>query len=157
MAFVLVADGDTKCAERVSGALIAAGHACSWVSNAQQVMALMRWRQPDLMVLDEDMPDGAGGSLLHALRSSEQCRSIPIILMKAPGEMRRAARQEALGSGGRAAKAVRSPPCRMVRQPCARSAAGTTEAGTDQGMARAQTCRSTGSLNRLMRADGKPA
>ena len=87
MAFVLVADGNTTCAERVSGALIAAGHACSWVSNAQQVMALMRWRPPDLVVLDEDMPDGAAGSLLYALRSSEQCRSIPIILMKAPSEM----------------------------------------------------------------------
>lgn len=83
MAFVLVADGDTDCAERASEALIAAGHASSWVGDAQQARALLRWRPPDLIVLDEAMPDETGGSLLHALRSSEACREIPIILMGA--------------------------------------------------------------------------
>ncbi len=56
MAFVLVIDGNHTLAARASDVLIAAGHACGWVTGIAQAMTLMRWRAPDLMLLDHNCP-----------------------------------------------------------------------------------------------------
>jgi two-component system phosphate regulon response regulator PhoB len=81
VAFILIVDSDASGAERAADALIAAGYACGWVCNAEQARTLLRWREPELILLDEDMPGQGDASLLRELRSTEQCRDTPIILL----------------------------------------------------------------------------
>ncbi|MXO58394.1 response regulator [Altererythrobacter salegens] len=81
VAFILIVDSDATGAERAADALIAAGYACGWVCNAKQAHTLLRWREPELILLDEDMPGQKEGSLLRELRSTEPCRDTPIILL----------------------------------------------------------------------------
>ncbi|WP_305096303.1 response regulator [Croceibacterium aestuarii] len=83
MAFILIAESDPNVAERAADALAAAGFACGWVTDADQTRTLLRCRQPDLILLDANMPGRSEGHLLRELRSSEQCRDTPIILLTA--------------------------------------------------------------------------
>lgn len=81
MAFVLIVDANERQANRVSDALIGAGHACGWVTTAEQACALLRWRVPDTVLLDQAIPGADGGSLPRRLRSVSGVADLPIILL----------------------------------------------------------------------------
>lgn len=80
MAYILVVDDDDIMAENAARILIDAGHACGFVSDAQEAMALLRRRRPDLILLDHNMPGENGGSMLRRLRSSPIYYDIPVIM-----------------------------------------------------------------------------
>ena len=80
MAHILIVDDDEIVAELAAGALIDAGHACGWVTNGEEALSLLKWRRPDLLLLDQDMPGMTGGQVLRELRSSERNYDLPVIM-----------------------------------------------------------------------------
>lgn len=80
MAHVLIVDDDPIIAEFASEILISAGHACGWVTDGQEAMDLLKWRRPDLMLLDQDMPDMTGAQVLRKLRNSPEHYDLPVIM-----------------------------------------------------------------------------
>ena len=83
MASILIADDDELIAELASDILIEAGHACGWVTDGEKVLDLLRWRRPDLLLLDQDMPGITGGRLLRKLRGSAQFYDLPVMMFTA--------------------------------------------------------------------------
>lgn len=85
MAHILIADTDQTSARMASETLISGGHACGWVSDSQQALDLLKWRTPDVMLLDEHMPPISGYTLLQKLRRLSWMRDMPIIILSAVG------------------------------------------------------------------------
>lgn len=83
MAHILVVDDDDIIAELASGILVSAGHACVFVSDAAEAWRLLRWRRPDLLLLDEAMPGESGLSFLRSLRGSAEFSDLPVIMFTA--------------------------------------------------------------------------
>ena len=80
MAYILVVDDDDIVAEHAANVLADAGHACGWVSTAEEAMQLLASRTPDLILLDQNMPGDNGSTMLRRLRSSQQHYNIPVIM-----------------------------------------------------------------------------
>lgn len=85
MAHILIADTDQTSARMASETLVSGGHACGWVSDSQQALDLLKWRTPDVMLLDEHMPPISGYTLLQKLRRLSWMRDMPIIILSAVG------------------------------------------------------------------------
>jgi len=83
MAHILIVDDDELIAEMASEILITKGHACGWVTSGEEAMKLLRWRRPDLMLLDQDMPGMSGAQVLREVRSSKQFYDLPVIMFTA--------------------------------------------------------------------------
>jgi DNA-binding response OmpR family regulator len=81
MAFVLVIEANKTLAGRASDALNAVGHSCGWVSAPGQAVALLRWRVPDLILLDQTLPGADGGALPQTLRRAANVPALPIVLL----------------------------------------------------------------------------
>jgi DNA-binding response OmpR family regulator len=81
LAFVLIVDANQAQATRASDVLTAAGHACGCVSDAEQALTLLRWRVPELVLLDQAIPGADGGNLPQRLRRTAGASGLPIILM----------------------------------------------------------------------------
>ena len=81
MPFILIVDANEIHAGRASDLLNAAGHACGSVTSAEQAIALLRWRVPDLILLDQAIPGADGGTLPHKLRRTAGVGDLPIILL----------------------------------------------------------------------------
>jgi DNA-binding response OmpR family regulator len=81
VAFVLIVDANQAHATRASDLLSAAGHACGWVPTAEKAIALLRWRVPELILLDQAIPGADGGTLPQTLRRITGVADLPIILL----------------------------------------------------------------------------
>jgi DNA-binding response OmpR family regulator len=81
MAFVLVIEANKTLAGRAADALNATGHSCGWVLGAGQAVTLLRWRAPDLILLDQGLPGADGGALPQTLRRAARVADLPIILL----------------------------------------------------------------------------
>ena len=79
----MIADDDELVAELASQVLISAGHACGWVTDGKKAMELLEWRRPDLLLLDQNMPELSGSSVLRKLRTSPQLYDLPVIMFTA--------------------------------------------------------------------------
>jgi two-component system phosphate regulon response regulator PhoB len=67
----------------VSQVLISAGHAYGWVTDCKQAMELLEWRRPDLLLLDQNMPEFSGSTVLRKLRASPKLCDLPVIMFTA--------------------------------------------------------------------------
>ncbi|WP_427967880.1 response regulator [Altererythrobacter sp.] len=83
MAQILIVDDDDLIAALASNLLSAAGHACGWVSSGEDALDLLKWRSPDLLLLDQDMPGMSGTTVLRMLRASPEHRDLPVIMFTA--------------------------------------------------------------------------
>ncbi|MEM7700775.1 MAG: response regulator [Pseudomonadota bacterium] len=83
MARILIADDDELIAALASEVLIDVGHACGWVTRADEAWEVAHKRRPDLLLLDQDMPGMSGVTLLRKLRSSPQFYDLPVIMFTA--------------------------------------------------------------------------
>ncbi len=83
MAYILIADDDELIAELASQVLIDAGHACGWVTSGEEALDLLKYRRPDVMLLDQDMPGMTGVTLLRQLRQSPQYYDLPVLMFTA--------------------------------------------------------------------------
>lgn len=83
MAFILVIDDDEIVSDIAAEALISAGHGCGCVADVEHARELLRWRRPDLLLLDHDMPGTTGGSFLRELRNSPDTYDLPVVMFTA--------------------------------------------------------------------------
>lgn len=83
MARILIADDDELVAELASQVLIDAGHACGWVTTAEDTLALLVKKRPDILLLDQDMPGMSGLTMLRQLRGSPDFYDLPVIMFTA--------------------------------------------------------------------------
>lgn len=83
MARILIVDDDELIAELASEALIDVGHACGWVTSAEEAWEVAMKRRPDILLLDQDLPGMSGVTLLRKLRSSPQFYDLPVIMFTA--------------------------------------------------------------------------
>ncbi|MFL0670353.1 MAG: PleD family two-component system response regulator [Erythrobacter sp.] len=83
MARILIADDDTAIASLASDVLMDAGHACGWVTSAEDCWAVMRIKRPDLLLLDHTFPGMSGITLLRQLRRSPRFYDLPVIMFTA--------------------------------------------------------------------------
>ncbi|WP_133303939.1 response regulator [Aurantiacibacter aquimixticola] len=81
MAYILVVDDDDIVAEYAAKVLIGAGHACGWVSDAEEAQELLKKRRPDLILLDQNMPGENGTALLRRIRNSQTHFDVPVIML----------------------------------------------------------------------------
>ena len=81
MTFILIVDANEALAARASDALISAGHACGWVTGGERAIALLCWRAPDLVLLDQATGATEGRRLPQLLRRAANIADLPIILL----------------------------------------------------------------------------
>ena len=60
MTDILIVDDDDIIAELASLALKERGHSCRWAASGEEAMALLDESRPDLILLEQDLPDIAG-------------------------------------------------------------------------------------------------
>ena len=80
MAMIIIVDDDELIARLASDILVEASHACGWVTGVEQARALLKWRRPDMLLLDHDMPGVTGGEFLRELRGSAYHYDLPVIM-----------------------------------------------------------------------------
>jgi len=83
MARILIADDDELVAELASEVLIDAGHACGWVTTAADAWTCVQRKRPDILLLDQSMPDQSGITLLRRLRGSATLYDLPVMMFTA--------------------------------------------------------------------------
>ncbi|MEL6488022.1 MAG: response regulator [Pseudomonadota bacterium] len=83
MARILIADDDELIAELASQVLIDVGHACGWVTSAEDAWEVAHKRRPDMLLLDQDLPGMSGVTLLRKFRGSPQFYDLPVIMFTA--------------------------------------------------------------------------
>ena len=60
------------------------GYETRWYGNAEELyVALVEGSIPDLLVLDQRLPDEFGSTILHSLRERPQYRDIPVLFVTA--------------------------------------------------------------------------
>ena len=80
MARILIVEDDEIVADMASKLLFDAGHVCGWVADGERALEILRWRRPDLLLLDHDMPGLTGAQVLRSLRSSAETYDLPVIM-----------------------------------------------------------------------------
>jgi DNA-binding response OmpR family regulator len=78
---VLVADDDVTTCTLVGTILRRAGHEPILAQDATQAMMLMKKHEPELVVLDLQMPGGTGVNVLQNLKSSLRTHHVPVIVL----------------------------------------------------------------------------
>lgn len=100
MAYILIADDDELIAELASQVLIDAGHACGWVTSAEDCWTLLQKRRPHVLMLDQDMPGMSGITLLRKLRQSPKFSDLPVLMFTAMNGAQDEARATFAGAQG---------------------------------------------------------
>ena len=81
---VLIAEDDRQMSELLCAIVRSAGHKpAPAFDGASALMAAMRAPQPDLIILDLNMPAGTGQVTLSKLKASSRTTQIPVIVVSA--------------------------------------------------------------------------
>lgn len=78
---VLIADDDPTTCQMVLAVVQAAGHKGIIARDAMQVMFMATHQNPDLIVLDLQMPAGTGVGALERLKQSTRTDTIPVLIL----------------------------------------------------------------------------
>jgi adenylate cyclase len=74
------------------------GHKVVFAENGRQALEALRQRQPDLVLLDIEMPEMNGYETLEALRADPKLRDIPVVMMSSVDEIDSVARCIEMGA-----------------------------------------------------------
>ena len=83
MAEVLIVDDQPEASELLARLLRANGYACRVSPNGREALDAVINHTPDLILLDLDMPEMDGVSLLQVLRAYLRWNAIPVLLVTA--------------------------------------------------------------------------
>lgn len=83
MGRIIYAEDDEIVAQIVIDALMKAGHAVGWLPDGEEAMQAMRFRPPDLAILDQMMPSMNGGLVLREMRVTPSLVSVPVLMLTA--------------------------------------------------------------------------
>ncbi len=78
---VMVVDDDEALLQTLGWILEEKGYAVARVSNGVELMARLEQERPDLLLLDIMMPDVDGLELLQQIKTDEQFRDIPVLML----------------------------------------------------------------------------
>lgn len=78
--FLIVSDSK-PIAKTVLQILLDAGHACGWVRNGEGALDVMRWRRPELLLLDTGLQGLPFTQVLRSLRSCTEGHDMPVVLI----------------------------------------------------------------------------
>lgn len=78
---ILVADDDEILQSFLSKALIEKGYRCTCVKNGLEVLSFLKQNLPDLIILDNNMPELNGVRTLEIIKKDEKLKSIPVIML----------------------------------------------------------------------------
>ncbi|WBH15327.1 response regulator transcription factor [Sphingomonas radiodurans] len=81
MARIIIAEDDEIVGEIACEALIAGGHAAGVLPDGRDALNAIRARQPDLVILDCNMPGLSGLLVLRELRNSIEFCELPVLLL----------------------------------------------------------------------------
>jgi two-component system, OmpR family, KDP operon response regulator KdpE len=84
---VLIADDDPVMAATLSGALKARGYAVVVARDAMQAVMFAVQQQPQVILLDFNMPAGTGLSALKRLQASARTTSIPVLVVSGSSDL----------------------------------------------------------------------
>lgn len=85
MARIIIVDDDEIIAEIASDALSEAGHMVSAVYDGTDAMEAITGGDPDLVILDYNLPGKTGMQLLRELRMLPHANEIPVMMLTARG------------------------------------------------------------------------
>lgn len=77
---VLVVDDDEK-SLRIAGQILSEYYRASCVGSGEEALAFLRGEQPDLILLDSDMPGMDGFAVISRLKEDPSTQGIPVILL----------------------------------------------------------------------------
>src|SRR5579859_3961797 len=81
---VLVVAADSGFASGVERALRAVGLEVVIADQAETAMVALEYERPTAVILENDLPDSPGLSVVKDMRSREEGRKIPIVLLAGP-------------------------------------------------------------------------
>ena len=81
MARIIMADDDELVCELVADALRAHGHAVGFLDNGDDALKVLKARQPDLAILDCNMPGLSGMLLIRAIRDCPALYDMPVLML----------------------------------------------------------------------------
>ena len=113
-AHVLIVDDQESAAKFYASILERVGMYTTIECNPANVLQKMHAHQPDLILLDINMPEANGDELALVIRQFEQYQSIPILFLSAQAEPERKTSLLELGSDDLLSKGM--PPEELVRQ-----------------------------------------
>ena len=83
---VLVVEDEPDIAALVAYQLAHAGYGVRTASNGREALRALEMDPPDLMVLDLLLPEVSGFEVLETVRSSEETRRLPVVVLTARGD-----------------------------------------------------------------------
>ena len=78
---IIVADDDKVLSKMICGVLNEAGHITLPAYDSMQTMMFVMKQQPDLVLLDINMPGGTGVDVLRKLKMSTKTKAVPVIII----------------------------------------------------------------------------
>ena len=81
MARIIIADDDDLVSEIARDALIAAGHGVGLLNNGADALATIRYKKPDVVILDCNMPELSGLLVLREMRNRLELCQIPVLIL----------------------------------------------------------------------------
>jgi DNA-binding response OmpR family regulator len=85
MVSVLIVDDEYGLAEMAGELLTMAGFTVATAINGRLALATLNSMRPDVILLDVMMPIMSGAEVLRALKSDDNHRDIPVVMMSAAG------------------------------------------------------------------------
>ena len=83
MARIILAEDDELAGNIVVELLMQAGHAVGWLRDGEQALQAMKFRPPQLVILDQHMPVKSGGIVLREMRMLPQLAMVPVLMLTA--------------------------------------------------------------------------
>lgn len=83
MGRIIYAEDDDIVGEIATNALFGAGHAVGWLRDGEAALQAMRFRIPDVAVLDLHMPKMDGMSVVRAMRVDPHLAMVPVLMLTA--------------------------------------------------------------------------
>ena len=90
MKVIYIVEDDDGIREMVSKVLEMANYQVFSFSNIRSAEDILETKVPDLLLLDVMLPDGNGISFCDQIKNLEKTREIPVILMSAHADLKRA-------------------------------------------------------------------
>lgn len=81
MARVIIAEDDELVGDIVCNALHASGHGVGVLTNGIEALKIIRFKKPDLVILDCNMPGLSGVLVLREMRKSVDLYAIPVLVL----------------------------------------------------------------------------
>lgn len=85
---VVVVDDDPSTVELLAEVAHAAGWLVRSCGRLAELTGLLDRQRPDLIILDDDLPDGRGGDLARQLRDDGRMAGVPVLVCTAAHPMR---------------------------------------------------------------------